>query len=81
MGHNFFFVLTVIPAAEAAKIGEPWQVALGAVLWSGVLFLIHSLVDLRTLILHLISPSLKHGLTAGIGLLIVCIGFKKQVYL
>lgn len=74
MGQNFFFVFSVIPVAAAAGAGEPWQVALGAVFWSGVLFLILSLVGLRELIFHSISPSLKHGLTAGIGLFIAFIG-------
>jgi len=76
MGQNFFFVLTVIPVAAATGAGEPWRVALGVVFWSGVLFLVLSLAGLRELIFHAISPSLKHGLTAGIGLFIAFIGLQ-----
>src|SRR2546426_339444 len=42
MGQNVFFVLSAIPAASG--LGVPWQVALGAVFWSGVLFLLLSLI-------------------------------------
>lgn len=76
MGQNFFFVLTVIPVAAAAGFDEPWRVALGAVFWSGILFLLLSLAGLRELIFHAISPDLKHGLTAGIGLFIAFLGLQ-----
>src|SRR5262245_1179407 len=39
MGQNFFFVFSAIPAAAAAGFQNPWQVALGAVFISGLLFL------------------------------------------
>jgi len=58
MGENFFFVFSAIPAATAAGFANGWQVALGAVFISGVLFLILSLVGLRELIFNAISPSL-----------------------
>jgi xanthine/uracil/vitamin C permease (AzgA family) len=38
MGENFFFVLSAIPAAQAAGFGNPWQLALGTVFISGVNF-------------------------------------------
>ena len=76
MGENFFFVFSAIPAAAAAGYPHPWQVALGAVFLSGVLFLILSLVGLRELIFNAVSPSLKHGLAAGIGLFIAFIGLQ-----
>src|SRR5580765_4857641 len=47
MGENFFFVLSAIPAAAAAGFSNPWQVAMGAVFISGILFLILSVVGLR----------------------------------
>src|SRR6266705_5410402 len=43
MGENFFFVFSAIPAAAAAGFSNPWQVALGTVFISGVLFLFLSL--------------------------------------
>ena len=76
MGENFFFVFSAIPAATAAGFTNGWQVALGAVFISGVLFLILSLVGLRELIFNAISPSLKNGIAAGIGLFIAFIGLQ-----
>src|SRR5229473_5885500 len=49
MGENFFFVFSAVPAAAAAGFSDAWQVALGVVFVSGVLFLILSLVGLREL--------------------------------
>src|SRR5213593_80619 len=76
MGENFFFVFSAIPAATAAGFANGWQVALGAVFVSGVLFLILSLVGLREMIFNSISPSLKNGIAAGIGLFIAFIGLQ-----
>jgi len=77
MGENFFFVFSAIPAAAAAGFANGWQVALGAVFVSGVLFLILSLIGLRELIFDSISPSLKNGIAAGIGLFIAFIGLQQ----
>lgn len=76
MGENFFFVFSVIPAATAAGFADGWQVALGTVLASGVLFLILSLVGLREMIFNAISPSMKSAIAAGIGLFIAFIGLQ-----
>ncbi len=78
MGENFFFVFTVIPAAAAAGYSNSWQVALGVVFISGVLFLVLSLVGVREWILDAISPSMKCAITVGIGLLIAFIGFQNS---
>src|SRR5437667_4428628 len=79
MGENFFFVFSAIPAAAAAGFPNAWAVALGTVFISGVLFLILSLVGLRELIFNAVSPSLKNGIAAGIGLFIAFIGFQNAV--
>lgn len=76
MGENFFFVFSAIPAAAAAGFANSWQVALGAVFLSGVLFLIMSLVGLREMIFNSVSPSLRLGIAAGIGLFIAFIGLQ-----
>lgn len=76
MGENFFFVFTAIPAATAAGFANGWQVALGAVFISGVVFLVLSLVGLREMIFNSVSPSLKNGIAAGIGLFIAFIGLQ-----
>src|SRR5215475_7418310 len=57
MGENFFFVFSTIPTAAAAGFSNSWQVALGTVFISGLLFLGLSLVGLRELIFNAISPS------------------------
>src|SRR5438876_11957988 len=77
MGENFFFVFCALPAATAAGFTNAWQVALGVVFVSGVLFLILSLIGLRELIFNAVSPSLKNGIAAGIGLFIAFIGLQQ----
>ena len=54
----------------------PWEVALGAVFVSGVLFLVLSLVGVREMIFNAISPSMKNAIAAGIGLFIAFIGLQ-----
>lgn len=76
MGENFFFVFSAIPAATAAGFANGWQVALGTVFISGVLFLVLSLVGLREMIFNAISPSMKNSIAAGIGLFIAFIGLQ-----
>lgn len=76
MGLNFFLVLTLIPAASAAGYGEPWRVALGVVFVAGVLFLLLTLVGVRQIVVDAISPSLRAGIAAGIGLFIAFIGLQ-----
>ena len=78
MGENFFFVFSAIPAATAAGFANGWQVALGVVFVSGVLFLFLSLVGLRELIFNSVSPSMKNGIAAGIGLFIAFIGLQQS---
>src|SRR5215470_4428449 len=76
MGENFFFVFSAIPAATAAGFANGWQVALGIVFVSGVLFLGLSLVGVRELVMNSISPSMKNAIAAGIGLFIAFIGLQ-----
>jgi AGZA family xanthine/uracil permease-like MFS transporter len=76
MGENFFFVLTVIPAAAAAGHANAWQVALGVVFLAGLLFLLVTLLGMRRLLSDAISPSLRAGIAGGIGLFIAFIGLR-----
>ncbi len=76
MGQNFFFALSAIPAAAAAGFADAWQTALGVVFISGILFLILSLFPIREVLLKALSPSLKRGIAAGIGLFIAFIGLQ-----
>lgn len=75
MGENFFFV-TVVMAVAAKGVTNSWQVALGVVLISGIVFLILSLLKFRKAIIDSVSPSLKNGIAVGIGLFIAFIGLK-----
>jgi len=69
MGLNAFFTFT---AVAALKI--PWPVALGAVFWSGIFFLILTLFNIRLLILRAIPRPLRYAIAGGIGLFITLIG-------
>jgi len=53
----------------------PWQVALGAVFWSGVVFMLLAIFNVRTHIVKAIPKPLRHAIAAGIGLFIALIGF------
>jgi AGZA family xanthine/uracil permease-like MFS transporter len=70
MGLNAFFVFTVIFA-----MGYTWQQGLAAVFISGIVFIVITLTGLRTAIVDAIPNSLKHAISAGIGLFIAFIGF------
>jgi adenine/guanine/hypoxanthine permease len=76
MGENFFFVFSAIPAAVGAGFTNGWQVALGMVFISGVLFLVLSVAGLREMIFHAIRPSMRNAIAAGIGLFIAFIGLQ-----
>jgi AGZA family xanthine/uracil permease-like MFS transporter len=71
MGINAYFAFVVVGA-----MGVPWQVALGAVFISGVLFLILSLLHVREWLIGGIPVSLKLGIAAGIGMFLGLIGLK-----
>jgi adenine/guanine/hypoxanthine permease len=63
MGLNAYFTYGVVKGMHYS-----WEIALGAVLISGVLFLILSLLRLREQIVDAIPQSLKMAISAGIGL-------------
>ena len=71
MGLNAFFAFGIVLGLK-----QPWEVALGAVFVSGVLFLILSLTGLREWVINSIPKSLKLGIGAGIGLFLAIIGLK-----
>ncbi|WP_235826815.1 NCS2 family permease [Facilibium subflavum] len=70
MGMNVFFTYTIVKAW-----GIPWQTALGAVFWSGVIFVFLAIFNIRTKILAGIPNAVKHGIGAGIGIFIALVGF------
>jgi AGZA family xanthine/uracil permease-like MFS transporter len=71
MGLNAYFAFAVVGGMQV-----PWQVALGAVFLSGLLFLIVSLLRLREWLINAIPLSLKLGIGAGIGFFLALIGLE-----
>jgi len=69
MGLNAFFTFSAVLGMKA-----PWQVALGAVFWSGIIFLLLSVFNIRTYIVRAIPRPLRYAIAAGIGLFISLIG-------
>ena len=70
MGLNAFFAYSVILGMKV-----PWQIALGAVFWSGVVFLILSVFNVRVAIVNAIPKQIRYAITCGIGLFISFLGF------
>ncbi|QDR79702.1 NCS2 family permease [Sporomusa termitida] len=71
MGLNAFYAFTVV-----IGMGVPWQVALGAVFISGLIFILLTVTQVRQLLVEGMPTSLKHAITVGIGLFITIIGLK-----
>jgi AGZA family xanthine/uracil permease-like MFS transporter len=76
MGHNFFFAFTVVAAMHYS-----WQIALGAVFISGMVFLVMSIWGVREALVEAIPDSLKRGIAVGIGLLITLVGLEWSGFL
>jgi AGZA family xanthine/uracil permease-like MFS transporter len=75
MGINAFFAYTVV-----LGMGIEWDVALGAVFWSGVVFLILSIFNVRTAVALAIPKQIRSAVAAGIGLFITFIGFENAKF-
>ena len=71
MGENAFI------AFGLAALGVTWQQRLGSVFVSGVLFVIITVIGLRTWLADSISPSMKFSFAAGIGLFLTFIGLNE----
>jgi len=71
MGLNAYFAFAVV-----GGMGISWQVALGAVFLSGIIFFLVSLAGFREWLINSIPFSLKLGIAAGIGLFLGLIGLK-----
>ncbi len=69
MGENAFIAFGL----TALAIG--WELRLGAVFVSGVIFLLITLLRIRSWLADAISPSMKHSFAVGIGLFLAFIGF------
>ena len=71
MGLNAYFAFSVVGGMKLS-----WQVALGCVFISGVLFFIISVLPIREWIVNAIPKSLKMAIAAGIGLFLALIALK-----
>lgn len=71
MGLNAYFTFTVCKG-----MGISWQVALGAVFISGIIFLAVSLFKVREAIVNAIPHSLKLAISAGVGMFLAIIALK-----
>lgn len=69
MGLNAYFTYGVV-----LGMGYTWQVALGAVFLSGLIFIVISILPIREAIINAIPQSLKMAISAGIGLFLGIIG-------
>ena len=71
MGLNAFFTYTVV-----LEGGHSWQIALGCVFFSGVLFILISLFKIREWLINTIPDTLKKGIAAGIGAFLAIIAME-----
>jgi AGZA family xanthine/uracil permease-like MFS transporter len=76
MGLNAFFTFSVVLGLKV-----PWQQALGAVFWSGIIFLLLSVFNIRTHIVRAIPRPLRYAIAAGIGLFITLIGLENARFI
>jgi len=72
MGLNAYFTYTVVKG-----MGVPWQTALGAVFFSGLIFLALTFTGIRQRLVAAIPHQLHAAVAGGIGLFIAFIGFEK----
>lgn len=72
MGENAFIAYTVVKV-----LGYSWQTALGAIFIGGVLFVLLTVLKIRSWLIEAIPESLKYAFAAGIGLFLIFIGLNE----
>lgn len=72
MGVNAFFSYSIVQS-----LGLSWREGLIAVIVAGALFILAAFSTLGTRLAEAVPPSLKHGITAGIGFFLIFIGLQK----
>lgn len=70
---NAFFAYTIVIGG-----GYSWNQALGAVFWSGIIFVILSISPVRKTIIRDMPECLKMGATVGIGLFLAVLGLQNS---
>lgn len=73
MGLNAFFTFGVVMG-----MGQSWEIALGCVFWSGILFILLSAFKVREWIINAIPSSLKTAISVGIGLFLAFIAMQNS---
>lgn len=76
MGINAFFTFTVVMG-----MGIDWKVALGTVFISGIIFIILTLLKIRTSIVRAIPKCVVDGVAAGIGIFLAFIGLTESGFI
>lgn len=71
MGSNAFFAYTLVAGGMVT-----WQVAMGMVFLSGIIFLLLTIFGLRGLIVEAIPKNLKFAIGVAVGFYIAMVGFK-----
>ena len=74
MGLNAYFSYTVCDQLAKNGITDPWHVALTAILFEGIIFIILSIFKFRETLVNRVPKNLKLGISAGIGLFVVIVG-------
>jgi AGZA family xanthine/uracil permease-like MFS transporter len=72
MGENAFIAFTVVQL-----LGYPWQAALAAVFFAGVLFVLLTVFRLRQYLVDAVPSGLRYSFAAGIGLFLTLIGLNE----
>ena len=72
MGENAFIAFTVVQL-----LGYPWQAALAAVFFAGVLFVLLTVFRLRQYLVEAVPSGLRYSFAAGIGLFLTLIGLNE----
>jgi len=72
MGENAFIAFVVVKG-----MGYSWQVALGAVFWAGLVFILLTLLKVRSWLAESIPITLKASFAVGIGLFLTFIGLNE----
>ncbi len=71
MGLNAYFAYSVV-----ITMGYSWEVALAAVFVEGLIFIVLSVTNVRTMVANAFPRNLKYSIGAGIGLFLSIIGFE-----
>lgn len=77
MGENALFAFAIVPLLLGLgySTDQAWRLALGAVFWGGVIFLVVSLTGVRAMIAKAVPMPLALSWAVGIGLFLMFIGF------